>query len=103
VLIKVIKTSGDTLQVKDKGDVHQPLRRIDSHVQNNKLAKTSIHWSQESRGKMTQQLYLHLGGSQIMCASNASTTPEDGYQPGRAIWVVVGQYSSCIYTTGSDP
>ena len=52
---------------------------------------------------MTQQLSLHLGDSQTVCALNASTTPEDGYQSGGAMLAVVGQQNGRMCITGSNP
>ena len=63
------------------------------------FTETNIHWNQESRGKMTQQLYSHLGNSQIICASNVSTAHEDGYQPGGAMLAVVGQHNGRMCAT----
>jgi hypothetical protein len=122
VLSKAIEASGDTLQEKDKGNVRFLFQNVNDISLRKGLSfvpeiatigalqldvagfnKTNTHWNQESRGNTTQQLYSHLGNSRIICAQNASTTPEDGYQSRRAMLAVVGQHNGCICTTGSDP
>lgn len=67
------------------------------------FSETNIHWNQDNRDKMSEQLYVHLGASRVVCASNVSTRNEDGYQPGGSMLAVVGPQAGRMIQTGSDP
>ena len=67
------------------------------------FTETNIHWNQSARDKIRHQLYSHLGSSRVVCASNASMSYEDGYQPGGSMLAVTGTQVGRILESGSDP
>ena len=84
-LSEAIGASGDTLQDKGEGNVRFIFQNTNGislrkglsvipeiativalHLDVTGFTETNIHWNQESRGKVTQQLYSHLGDSRLI-------------------------------------
>ena len=117
-----IEATGDPLQKKAQGIIRYAFQNINGisireglkvmpeiatigalDIDVAAFTETNVHWNQSTRDKVQHQLHINLGNSRVVCASNASTKVEEGYQPGGTMTAIVGNQVGRIVQTGSDP